>query len=82
MKTKLPDHPVTTIPEAKLILLQLVENGEIMHPEDDAHDVIWTGCDEPTHEEKDRLNKLFSEISQIPGFDACDYVISLNPIED
>jgi hypothetical protein len=80
MKTKLPES-ITTIEEAKLLLRDLHSNGESFHPEDSAHDIIWSTA-EPTEEEKDQLDKLMSEIYNLPevpdSFDPCGFLIDLD----
>lgn len=85
MKTKLPES-ISTVDEAKAFLLELHTNGESYHPEDDAHDIIWGSCEEPTPDECDQLNKLMDDIYSLPDigtypnltFDPCGYFIDLH----
>jgi hypothetical protein len=60
MKTVLPTS-ITTVEEAKAFLTDLYDNGEMFHPEDNAHDVVWQTCT-PTYKEKEQLNKLMYEV--------------------
>lgn len=88
MKTTLP-ATITTIEQAKQFLTTLNENGEVYHPEDDAHTIIWHlpahQC--PTPQECDRLNQLMEAIYALPGnegrhsdlaFDPCQWILQLN----
>lgn len=80
MKTKLPES-INTVEEAKDFLQNLHNNGESYHPEDDAHDILWTGAN-PTPEECDQLNKLMSDIYENidfyeTGFDPCGFLLDL-----
>ena len=84
MKTILPEA-IKTIAQAKDFLSDLVRNGEMYHPEDDAHDIDWQTCETPTAQECDQLNKLMDDIYDLPGndgrhcegiaFDPCEYLI-------
>lgn len=79
MKTKLPTE-IKSIDEAKKFLSDLYVNGEVYHPEDDAHDIVWNflpESDVPTGEECDRLNKLMGQVYGI-GLDPCEFVNELN----
>lgn len=76
MKTTLPKR-ITTVYKAKKFLTNLHRNGELYHPEDDAHDIIWnTDHKYPTDEECDTLNRLMADIYQLNGFDPCDFILS------
>jgi hypothetical protein len=48
---------ISTVEEAKSLLLALFNNGEAFHPEDDATDI-----DIFTHSEGEQLNKLMADI--------------------
>lgn len=84
MKTALP-AAITNRPEAMSFLQALIDNGEVFHPEDDAHDIDWQlpKDQQPTHAEAELLNKLMEDIYNIEGnngdhrnpkFDPCQYV--------
>lgn len=83
MKTKLPIS-IKTVEEAIAFLTALHTNGEQYHPEDNAHDILWTTpvtiCDE------NQLNALMEDIYNLPGndgrhndlaFDPCEYLLLL-----
>ena len=84
MKTQLP-LSISTIAEAQVFLTNLFNNGEVFHPEDDAHTVAWQGA-EPSADECDQLNKLMNDIYALPGnnnsqdmsFDPCGFILSLD----
>ena len=73
MKTTLPDS-ITSIVEAKKFLSNLYENGELFHPEDDAHEIAWI-CEPPTYEEEEKLNNLMDQVNSFPIFDPCEYCL-------
>lgn len=85
MKTILPES-ITTVEQAKKFLSDLNLNGELYHPEGDAHEVHWATAT-PTPEECDKLNSLMNDIYNLPGndgrhcgemiFDPCEYCLSL-----
>lgn len=87
MKTTLPEA-ITNVDEAKSFLKALYDNNEVYHCEDNAHDIIWQlpADQEPTHAEKDQLNKLMADIYALPElenypnpeWDPCGYVLSLD----
>lgn len=79
MKTSLPTE-ITTQSEAENFLRELHENGELIHPEDDAHDIIWQSVI-PSFEEKEKLNHLMSQVRSIENFDPFGYVLWLNDVE-
>lgn len=92
MKTSLPQS-IQTIDQAKVLLTDLYNNGESFHPEDDATQIEWDTCDEPTEAECILLNKLMGDIYDLPGndncmnmaFDPCMFILCLDPeysIED
>jgi len=70
MKTNLPNS-ITSIEEAKEFLKNLKHNGELFHPEDNAHEIAWS-CAAPTYEECEKLNKLMEEIYSFG--DACKLI--------
>lgn len=84
MKTVLPNE-IKTIQEARNFLTVLYGNGEIWHPEDNAHESFGP---EVTNAEKDQLNKLMSDIYSLPEnrdrsyndlvFDPCGFILSLD----
>lgn len=87
MQTKLP-AAITTIEGAQTFLLELFNNGESFHPEDNAHNIIWSLPEEqkPTAKECDLLNKLMEDIYNVEGnngnhanpvFDPCGYLLDL-----
>ena len=87
MKTKLPKE-ILTIQQAKSFLFHLFNNAEAYHPEDDAFDVLWLNCPEPSEQEKIQLNKLMDDIYALPGnnsakdmaFDPCGYLIDIGAL--
>ena len=74
MKTNL-STPITNSSEAATFILSLILNGEMFHPEDDAHDIIWGDCKEPTDEEKDILNMRMEQIYSNTDMDPCGFCI-------
>lgn len=77
MKTILPTQ-ITTIFDAEAFLRSLHLNDESYHPEDDAHNIIWSkGTDEPTNDECDKLNLLMEEIYALDGFDPCGFILDI-----
>ena len=77
MKTNL-NRVIATVDDAKEFLRELCDNNEVYHPEDDAHDIIWYACDEPTDAEKDQLNSLMQSIYGLDDsntFDPCGFII-------
>jgi hypothetical protein len=67
---------IESIEEAKAFLAELIENKEVYHPEDDAHDIEWFLAGEnPTSEECDQLNRLMAKTFEFEGFDPCQYVL-------
>ena len=73
MKTQLPTE-IKTIKDAEQFLTELSKNGESFHPEDDAHDIIWSG-ETPSTSECDQLNKLMDDIYQLEDFDPCGFLL-------
>jgi len=67
-KTTLPEA-INTIPEAKKFLRELYNNGESYHPEDDAKDILWISCGQPTTRQATKLNKLMDDIYNLEGND-------------
>lgn len=86
MKTTLPAS-IATVQEAKNLLKALRQNQESFHPEDDTHSIDWTMKKPPTKNECDLLNKLMTDIYNLPGndgrhcgemiFDPCLYLLLL-----
>jgi hypothetical protein len=86
MKTKLPAS-INSIKEAKSFLQKLNDNGEAYHPECGAHNVEWEASTTASQEEKDQLDKLMTDIYNLPGndgrrtaplaFDPCAYLFHL-----
>ncbi len=78
MKTTLPPS-IKTIEEAQAFLTQMEANGESYHPEDDAHEIIGqNGKELFTSAEAETLNALMDEISELKGFDACEFILNLD----
>ena len=65
-----------------MLLWSLSMNGEIFHPEDNAHDIVWRDTQlamRPTKRECTQLNKLMGDIYALPGsFDPCAFVLLLD----
>ncbi len=88
LKTKLPES-IKSVDEAKAFLRELHANGEHYHPEDDAHQINWDTCT-PTETEKDKLNKLRSDIytglnggdHRCPVFCPCGYLTELDHADE
>lgn len=76
MKTKLPEK-IETEEQAKAFLQDLINNGEIYHPEDDAFDIIWNipDMENPTFAECIQLNNLMDQIYALDLFDPCEFII-------
>lgn len=85
MKTQLPEQ-ITTQEEAETFLTQLWENKEVFHPEDSAHDVIWSTIpkeQQPTPKECERLNDLMADIyNNVPELDPCGFLLDLDEEEE
>lgn len=86
MKTILP-VAIKTIAQAKKLLTDLYNNNEYFHPEDDAHDIVWGTCEEPSFEDKEQLNTLMGQIYLLKGNDGrhdklkfcpCGYLLYLD----
>lgn len=75
MKTQLPSE-IKTIEAAEKFLSELSSNNESFHPEDDAHDIIWSG-ESPSNSDCDQLNKLMDDIYQLEDFDPCGYLLEI-----
>lgn len=76
MKTQLPLE-IKTIKGAEQFLTDLYNNGESFHPEDDAHEIIWSGK-APTESECNQLNELMDAIYQLEDFDPCEHLLKLS----
>lgn len=75
MQTQLPTQ-IDSIAQAKYFLTNLYNNGECFHPDDDTHDIIWKNGT-PSYAEREQLNKLMEDISNLSGFDASEFILSL-----
>lgn len=71
MKTNL-DITIETKEDAKAFLIDLVNNGEEFHPEDEVFEMEWNPANEPTFEEKCKLNDLMVAVWQFQWDDAED----------
>ena len=76
MKTFLPEK-IETIDDAKCYLLELISNGEVYHPEDDANDIEWNmpESEKPTDAELLVMNELMDQIFDLDDFDPCGFII-------
>lgn len=76
MKTKLPEK-IETEEQAKAFLQELINNGEIYHPEDQAEDIIFNlPFDQmPSVEDCMQLNVLMDQIYALDTFDPCEFII-------
>lgn len=80
MKTTLPQN-ITSIEEAKTFLLELLNNGESFHLEDDAREVGLF-----TEQEGIHLNRIIRQIYDFPGnqdaeamvFDPIEYLLDMD----
>ena len=83
MKTNL-NRTITNQEEAEAFLSELFENGESFHPEDDAHQIIWSCEQPPTAEECDKLNVLMNDCINVGDgeFDVCKYLEDLRMEEE
>jgi len=81
MKTAIPTN-IDTIQKAKIFLSDLIKNDEEYHPEDNAHDIIWSDIN-PTAKEMDQLNNAMDQIYELKNFDPCLYIIenTTNPLK-
>lgn len=70
MKTVLPDS-IKTKEQGEAFLRELWSNGEAFHPDDSAHNTVWTVPEEqvPTEAECDQLDRLMDECLQVPDLD-------------
>lgn len=82
MKTTLPTT-ITTIEEAEAFLTDLYNNGESYHPEDDAHDIVWSGdiFGFPSRDDAMQLNELMHQIYALPGNDGRHTDLAFDPCE-
>lgn len=75
MKTNI-NTSIRTQKQAKKFLKELYLNNESFHPEDDAHDIIFSHI-KVSQEDRDTLNKRMEDIYDIGGFDPCEYLLDL-----
>ena len=75
MKTNLGIE-IKTISDANKFILELFNNNELFHFDDNAEDIIWSEC-EPTSEEIKQLNNLVSQLFEIENYDPFELVVSL-----
>lgn len=75
MKTILPQS-INTIDQAKAFLTDLFNNNETFHPDDDAHETVWSNGERPTPAEADQLNKLMCDIDDLQ-LDPCEILMDL-----
>jgi hypothetical protein len=77
MKTNLPEQ-IDSVQEAKDFLKEMVENGEIYHPKEDAFDIVWKSPP-PTEDQMILLNKLMFDIENLEdeNFNALNYILSI-----
>lgn len=68
------DRTISNTEDAQAFLQDLMNNGEIWHPDDNAHDVIWMIKEPPTHTEMDKLNELMHDVHKYIN-DPPQYVI-------
>lgn len=73
MKTKLPTC-ICTVKEAEDFLIELFNNKEGYHPEDNANGVVFASCD-PSTKQRNKLNELMNSIYEL-NFDPCEFIIS------
>ena len=75
MKTNL-NIEIKTISDANKFILELFNNNELFHFDDDAEDIIWSEC-EPTAEEIKQLNNLVNQLFEIENYDPFDFAMDL-----
>jgi len=77
MRTILPER-IRTWGDAARFLNELIESGEIFHPDDDANDITWVGVEEqPTDDEREHLNLLMQQCRELDGFDPAGHVLHM-----
>lgn len=78
MQTKLPEQIVNE-EQAKDFLTALTQNGELIHPEDNAHEIEWALPIEaqPTWDECEQINLLMEQVCAIPDFDPFLFCLEL-----
>jgi hypothetical protein len=77
MKTNL-NRTITNEKEAIEFLIELHNNGESFHPEDNAHDIAWSLVVEPKYYECCSLNHLMGLIYANTDIDPCDILLYLH----
>jgi len=75
MKTNL-NIEIKTISDANKFILDLFNNNELFHFDDNPEDVIWFEC-EATSKEIKQLNNLVSQLFKIENCDPFELAVSL-----
>ena len=75
MKTNLGIE-IKTISDANKFTLELFNNNELFHFDDNAEDITWFEC-EPTSEEIKQLNNLVNQLFEIENYDPFEFAMSL-----
>ena len=75
MKTNL-NVSIKTKKDAKKFIKELHGNNEAFHPDDDAFDIVFLGCN-PTDIELRKLNVRISECHAVKRFDPGAYLFEL-----
>lgn len=65
MKTALPDQ-IKSVLDAKKLFVDLIANGEVFNPDDDANEIIWNGVN-VTKYEREQINRLMGQMWDLPG---------------
>jgi len=73
------DITISNADEARNFLIELANNDEAYHPDDDAHEIfnIDSGEASFTEKEADKLNDLMGQIFEIPDFDPYEDIIRI-----
>jgi len=66
---------IKNVEDAVVFLIELHKNNEGFHPDDDAHDIVWSTV-APTIYEKDELNKRMDECRKF--IDPCAVLVELD----
>ena len=75
MKTNLGIE-IKTISDANKFILELFNNNELFHFDDNVEDITWFEC-EPTSEEIKQLNNLVNQLFEIENYDPFEFAMSL-----
>lgn len=81
MKTNL-NIKIDTDKKAVVFMIELYNNNEYFHPEDDAHDIVWQSCDKPSYCECEKLNEHMSDIYSNTDIDPCAILLFLDKNPD